>query len=161
MVALLDRLPLGAHRATPVEQVHLTLQFVGDTPSSRVEGVVETVRRAAGGIQGFELIPLRLITLPARGSARLAAIETDAPPPLLELQRRLASRLARRPRKETGDGFLPHLTLCRFREGAQAVRVEETVGMVGFRAPEVLVMRSVLRPAGSEHAEVARIALES
>ncbi len=159
MLGLLDGVELGEHRVTPIEQVHMTMQFVGDTLPGKVEEVVETVRRAAGGIEGFELRPVRLITLPERGGARLAAVATDGPPPLLELQRRLASRLARRARREKGDRFLPHLTLCRFREGAQVERVEQAVVMEGFAVREVRVMRSVLRAGGAEHVGVGSVAL--
>ncbi|MGD9693774.1 MAG: RNA 2',3'-cyclic phosphodiesterase [Phycisphaerales bacterium] len=159
MLGLLDEVELGEHRVTPSEQVHMTLQFVGDTPSGKVEEVVETVRRAAGGIEGFVLQPRRLITLPERGGARLMALETDGPPPLLELQRRLASRLARKARREKGDRFLPHLTLCRFREGAQVERVDREVEVEGFAVREVKVVRSVLRPSGAEHAVVGSVGL--
>lgn len=159
MLRLMEETDLGEHRVTPEAQVHLTLQFVGDTAGGRVEEVVETVTRAAGGIEGFVLQPVRLITLPERGDARLLAVETDAPPPLLELQRRLASRLARKTRREKGDRFLPHLTLCRFREGVQRERVVREVAMEAFAVREALVMRSVLHAGGSDHAEIGRVSL--
>ncbi len=159
MAGALESVELGQHRATPIEQVHLTLQFVGDTPGPRVDDVAETVGRACGGIDAFTLTPIRLITLPERGSPRLLAMQTDAPPPLLEMQRRLASRLARRARRNAGDRFLPHLTLCRFREGAHPARIETDVELPAFGVSEVKVMRSVLRTTGSEHAEVRRVPL--
>src|SRR5690606_37699260 len=85
--------PLANHRQTPPEQVHLTLQFIGDTPEGELDRVIESVERSASGIGPFELKPVRFMTLPPRGRPRLVALETDAPAGLLELQRRLAQRL--------------------------------------------------------------------
>ena len=101
-------------RETPAERVHLTLQFIGDRREGEVEETVESVRRSAAGIGVFELLPLGLVTLPERTPTRLIAMETDAPVGLVELQRRLAARLARTPRRDPGERFQPHLTLCRF-----------------------------------------------
>ena len=47
LLASLKALDLPAHRRTPAEQVHLTLQFIGDTAVRDLEDVTESVRRAA------------------------------------------------------------------------------------------------------------------
>ena len=150
---------MPANRETAVEQVHLTLQNIGDTEAGRVGEVSESVARSASGIGVFTLRAVRLITLPERGAARLVALETDAPGALLELQRRLATRLARKPREKAGDRFVPHLTLCRFRGAEAGLRVNEGVELGGFEVGEIALMRSVLRPGGAEHREVARFGL--
>jgi len=68
LLEVLAGLDLPPHRLVPPEQVHLTLQFIGDTPTSKLAAVTETVRRAAGGLEGFPMTPQRLITLPERRS---------------------------------------------------------------------------------------------
>lgn len=143
----------------PAEQVHLTVQFIGDTPASRLDEVIETVRRAGGGIGTFALRPLRLVTLPERGPARLVAAEADAPSPLLELQRRLAARLAHRARGRPGDRFRPHLTLCRFRSPAAMRALDRPLELDPFPVARAVLMKSTLRPEGAEHAEVAALEL--
>lgn len=161
-IATLD---LPAHRATPAEQVHLTLQFIGDTPAKQLDETLESVRRAASGIGAFSLSPQRYITLPPasqRGRPRLVALETDAPGQLLELHRRLAHRLARALRRDPVDRFLPHLTLARFGPGpgeGPARRIEAPAELPAFSVERVVVMRSVLRPEGAEHREVERVGL--
>jgi 2'-5' RNA ligase len=152
-------LGLPEHRATPGEQVHLTLQFIGDTDPRELDAVRESVARSASGLAAFELTPARLITLPKRGPSRLVALETDAPPGVLELHRRLAHRLASETRKDAADRFLPHLTLCRFRRPARGVRVDEGVELDPFVVPEIRLMRSVLRPEGAEHRVVEAFGL--
>lgn len=160
--ALLDalaQLPLAPHRATPPEQVHLTLQFIGNVQARDLDGVVESVRRAAAGIGPFTITPRRLITLPEKGPPRLVAATTDAPPQLLELHRRLAHRLARNPRRDGADRYLPHLTLCRFAGDATASRLDEPISTPPFAITHIALMRSILRPGGSEHRELERVDL--
>ncbi len=158
-IAALD---LPPHRPTPAAQIHLTLQFIGDTPAKDLEDVLQSVRRSASGIGAFTLSPQRYITLPPR-SARLVALQTDAPPRILELHRRLALRLARAPRQDPADRFLPHLTLARFQRGSPQGRpprrLESPADLPAFPVQRVQVMRSVLRPDGAEHREVEQVEL--
>jgi RNA 2',3'-cyclic 3'-phosphodiesterase len=151
--------PDPRHRLTPTDQVHMTVQFIGDTADCEVDNVIESVSRSASGVGGFQVKPRRLITLPERGPVRLIAMETDAPAPLLELHRRLAMRLAKTPRAKTGDRFLPHLTLCRFSGEARAERVDHAVALDPFRVESLGVMRSILKPTGAEHIRMAEIPL--
>jgi len=159
MLRALRGLDLPAHRVTKADQVHLTLHFVGDVPAREVGRVEESVERSCAGVGCFELTPVRLITLPRGGRARLVAMETDAPAPLLEIQRRLAQRLASRPRSRPGDRFTPHLTLCRFRHGVRPPALDEAVDMAGFGVSEVVLVRRVVRPEGAGHGVVKAIQL--
>lgn len=157
MLDLLRQLDLPEHRAVSPEQVHMTLQFIGDTDSRQLDGVMQSVERAAAGIAPFDLTPRELVCLPARGDPRLVALATDAPPGLLEMQRRLAARLARNPRDR--QRFLPHFTLCRFRADAEVWRVRRDAPLAAFPVRAVRLMESVLRPEGAQHREVARFDL--
>ncbi len=155
----LDLPPVARCRATRPDQLHMTVQFIGDTEEAALAEVQESVERSAAGLPPFTLTPQSMITLPERGPPRLVAAVTDAPPALLELQRRLASRLARSPRPKTGDRFLPHMTLCRFTGGAKAPRIDAPLRAAPFEVRDVLLMKSVLKPEGAEHAEVLRVPL--
>lgn len=160
MSGAVARLGVAKGRATPEEQVHLTLVFIGDRRVKELASVAESVQRSESGIGAFDLRPLRLVTLP-RGHARprLVAMETDAPGELLELQRRLALRLARKARPREKENFLPHLTLWRFAHTARAEPLERAVKFDPFRVERVALMRSVLRPGGAVHEPVAEAAL--
>jgi len=160
MVERLATVPIDPrHRATPPDQVHLTVQFIGDTEERELPEVMESVHRAASGIGAFSLTPRRLISLPERGPVRLIALETDAPAPLVELHRRLAMRLARSPRAKAADRFLPHLTLCRFSGEASAEPVDEPVSLPAFAVASIRLMKSILRPQGAEHLCLEDVAL--
>ena len=154
----LRSLELPPHRETPPEQVHLTLHFIGDTDKRQLDDVIESVRRSASGLSVFSLDVDRLITLPERGPARLIAAAAKPQPTATELHERLARRLARPgKRRET---FLPHLTLCRF-DAPAANHLDHVIAREVFRVEEIVLVRSVLGPAGAAHAPVARIPLNS
>lgn len=156
LLASLHELDLPQHRATHLSQVHLTLQFIGDTPSSKLEAAVESVEKATGGLGPFSLKPLRLMTLPNRdrAPARLVAAETEAHATLLELQSRLATRLAGNVRRKPGDRFLPHITLCRFRSPSRIPAVDHGLELPAFAVEEIRLMRSELKPSGAVHRQV-------
>jgi 2'-5' RNA ligase len=103
-IGALGTLELPAHRVTPVGQVHLTLCFLASVDRTELSSIGASVERAASGLHAIDLEPTRLITLPGRGPTRLVAVECDAPAELLELVRRLASRLAMTPRPDPRTG---------------------------------------------------------
>jgi 2'-5' RNA ligase len=166
-LARLPALNLPAHRPTPPEQVHLTLQFIGDTEASDLPRVLESIERSASGIAPFTLTPLRLISLPQRAAARLIAIETDAPAPLMELHRRLAQRLARRARRnpDAPDRFTPHLTLCRFAPPApgvaRSIELDAYASNHAFPVESIHLIASELKPTGAEHRPIESFTLAS
>lgn len=162
----LDKAQLPPCRITPLEQIHLTLLFIGDTPARQLETVSESIERACSGIGPFHLTPQNFIALPDEKPdepARLIAIECDAPPLLLELQRRLAARLAGKPRTKQGKPFRPHFTLCRFRP---PVVLEQGLSNIPLAKQPIAVntihlMRSTLKPTGAQHDQVGMFELKA
>jgi 2'-5' RNA ligase len=162
MLKALRALPaLPDLRETPPHQVHLTAQFIGDTRAADLDDVIESVNRSCAGLNAFDLAPRRLISLPHAPVARLIACETDAPPALLELHRRLAHRLAHNARERSGDRFLPHFTLARFRRPTHLEPIEADVSIPPFPVASVRLMRSILKPMGAEHVAIHEVTLPS
>ncbi len=160
LLQALTGLDLPPHRLVPQEQVHLTLQFIGDTPPAKIGEVTETVRRAAGGLEGFTMAPQRIITFPERGAARLVAAETDRHATLLELHRRLVVRLSPNPRRRPDDRFRPHLTLCRFRSPTALPAIDAPLDLAQFTVEAIALVHSTLRPDGALHRTIQIVALE-
>jgi RNA 2',3'-cyclic 3'-phosphodiesterase len=157
LLGSLDDLELPAHTRTRADQLHLTLLFIGDTPIRQIDSVVESVTRAAAGIGRFNLRPTTLVSLPTGPEPRLVAAEFEPTPPLLEMRRRLVTRLARQARER--GRFTPHMTLCRFRHG-ESKRLDP-VPLEGpeFGVHRIAVVRSVLLPQGAEHRTIAEVDL--
>ncbi|MGQ0629110.1 MAG: RNA 2',3'-cyclic phosphodiesterase [Phycisphaerales bacterium] len=166
LLALLPGLGLPEHRVSPIDQVHLTLAYIGETPAKEVRTIEESVQKGCAGIRPFELEITGLSTIPVppdRAPARLLAAMTTAPSGLLELQKRLASRLVR---GASGSGFVPHLTLCRFPQDAKTIATVERprafaleVALGAMAVGEVALVRSVLTREGAVHEIMSRFAL--
>lgn len=162
----IDLYQLAHHALVHPEQLHLTLQFIGQTPAGRLDSVLESVRRSASGISGFDLTPRRICTLPTIGSPRVVAVLTDSPAPMIELQRRLAHRFARGGvGGKLADGsqdshFVPHITVARFDHGISATRIDEPHLLPAFPIRSIHVMKSELRPGGAKHTVVEEIQLQ-
>ncbi|MBT8486508.1 MAG: RNA 2',3'-cyclic phosphodiesterase [Phycisphaerales bacterium] len=151
---------LPPHRLTPVEQVHLTVQFIGDTPVRELDRVRESLVRSASGLAGWTLTPGCLRVLPTPDRPRLLAVETDCPAALAELKRRLVTRFARRTRRGRDHAFVPHLTVLRFRGAPPPIEPwHDPLAIDAFPCSAVCLMRSTLLPGGARHEEVERVAL--
>jgi 2'-5' RNA ligase len=159
MLEAIGAVQLPPHRAVPAEHVHLTLQFIGDTPRGELPATVESMERSAAGLRAFELTVQRLITLPERGPRRLIAACTDAPGILEELKRRLVTRLARPGERRSRRPFRPHLTLARFRKPTPGPAIDHPLEQRRFPVDRIVLMRSTLRPEGAQHTEVAHATL--
>jgi 2'-5' RNA ligase len=139
------------------DQVHLTLQFVGDTDPRQLDVVKESVERAASGLTPATVATRTLLSLPERGRARLIAAALDPHPTLLELHRRLAMRLAKNPKER--ERFLPHMTLGRYPSGGDRLEVP-VPGAPTFEVLEVVLVQSFLRSEGAEHRPIATFSLK-
>jgi 2'-5' RNA ligase len=149
-------------REVSPEQLRLTVQFIGETRAQDLADVVESVERSASGIGPFALVPQRLVTYPRppdKSPPRLVAIETDRPPAILELHRRLAGRLARPRRgKVEKERFSPHVTVCRF-VGGDPQSLDVPISVPGFDVNSVRLMSSVMTPSSVRYEDIAVIEL--
>ena len=157
LLASLAPLELPKHRATPAEQLHMTVLFLGETSERELDNVLESIARAAAAVPPFTLTPTTLALLPERGPARLVAALTDTPPALVELHRRLVARLATQRRKP--GPFTAHFTLCRFAAPTRCKLPALELRSEPFEVPSIALQRSILRPEGAEHRHVARFEL--
>ena len=159
LLSELSNLQLPEYRAVKAEQVHLTIQFIGDVATKKLDETIESVKRSASGLRAFDLWICKLITLPSRGPSRLIAAEADCPAPLKELHSRLVTRLARAPRKSAGDRFLPHITICRFKKPSKDVSINSSLDLPPFTVEQIVLMRSTLSNEGAQHHEIAAFKL--
>ncbi len=161
-LAVTRSLDLPTHRETAREQMHLTVLFIGEVESRRLDETIESVRRSGAGLPRFELVPTRLRTLPERGPSRLVALETDAPAPLLEFRSRLVRRLGKHARMKSNDRFLPHITVLRFGAPMRCEAID--VAWDGPRMIEVssaFLIRSTLLTTGAVYERLAEVEFES
>jgi 2'-5' RNA ligase len=142
-------------RWTPEEQIHLTLQFLGNlSPSdvdqiqTRLAGVMKPLHLRAHGLGGFpSLRNPRVIWIGLTGDIdQLKAIQ---------------SAVEHATGRSEERKFHPHLTIGRVREGRRLnVKLDQWKNhdFGEWDARELLLMQSKLSPKGATHSVIARFA---
>jgi RNA 2',3'-cyclic 3'-phosphodiesterase len=150
---------------TRPSNIHLTLKFLGAVEATRIQRVAKAVERAAAGINQFEIEVSGAGCFPSPRSPRVLWIGiSEIPDALKQLYANLEDELAREGFAREKRKFSPHLTIGRFRGPKNATQLAEALIASGFKAEtfkanEVIVMRSDLKPTGSIYTPQAIIKL--
>lgn len=163
--ALQKSLPAG--RPVPVENLHLTLSFLGDQPETAVEdahAALATIRTRA--------FDLQLASVGSFGHRSPQVIFADVArcPDLFDLEQRLTRTLRHAGLEFQKRRFRPHVTITRFPKFLPAVELArvgnylaEHAGFHGsvFRATCFQLYQSTLRPKAAQHDILASYPLEN
>jgi RNA 2',3'-cyclic 3'-phosphodiesterase len=146
------------------EQIHLTLQFLGNAPEERLADVQRAVAEAAALARPLSLLVRGAGGFPNARRPRVlwAGVEGEVEA-LGGLARDLGARLARLGFPPEERPFSPHLTLGRARDGAPglagALASLQDRELGSWRAGEVTLFRSHLSTAGARHEPLLRAPL--
>lgn len=152
----------GAVKWVEKQNLHLTLQFIGETPDGQIQkflddaaSVAETVSRFTIKIRGFGSFPSTF-----RPRVLWAGVDEGK-----EKVQQLAAELSKRTGIQTEKPFSPHVTLGRVHQG-RTVRISNAMlSERDFYAGAVSVegfvcMESTLTPKGPVYREIARFSLK-
>jgi RNA 2',3'-cyclic 3'-phosphodiesterase len=153
----------AAVRWVPVENIHLTLKFLGDVSVSNLDLLKKVLESEAIGHVPFEFSVGDLGAFPSVRRPRVIWVDVQAPPELLALQRGIDHETDRLgyPREERP--FSPHLTLGRVSRNAtpddlhkiSEVLSNVKVGYVGTaKVSVVFLYRSDLNPSGAVYTAI-------
>lgn len=146
-----------------LQNVHLTLKFLGSVPANRLQDVVEAVQRAAVPAPSIPLELSMLGCFPNRRAPRVVwAGLKQCPEELRKLQKRVEKELVATGFPAESRPFSPHFTLGRVRSGRNvgklvAAMQSERLEPLRFEVAEVVVMASRLHPSGALYTPIARI----
>jgi 2'-5' RNA ligase len=144
--------------------LHVTLKFIGETPSERVE----ELKSALKNIPPRDPIAMSFRGLgffPNASRPRVLWAGVEAGPDLAALANAVEKALNPAGIQQEDRKFSPHLTLARFKEspGVDALQVAiEKSGPLKFggaTATEVHLYQSVLKPGGAEYTRLATFSL--
>ncbi|BBO73841.1 RNA 2',3'-cyclic phosphodiesterase [Desulfosarcina widdelii] len=145
-------------RWVPVENIHLTLKFLGDVDAASVHPVAERMDATAGANAPFELIAGGVGGFPNLRSFRVLWVGVDGDTRRLEtLQRSIESELETLGHKKERRRFHPHLTLARTRQRVDGGRFglldasRAQHASEAFRVDRICLFASVLKPGGAEY----------
>jgi 2'-5' RNA ligase len=164
---VLSRIPSGA-KWVEAGNLHLTIQFLGNTPSEQVPAIVNALHHTVDGIPPFSLALEGVGVFPAVERPRVLWVGVSGETALL-------SRLHRRVREEMDllgfeaekRRFSPHLTLARIKSPVgfsslweMAAGPGEEYGKFGsVKFNSIELMQSELGPKGPKYSILARIPL--
>jgi 2'-5' RNA ligase len=145
---------LARGRIVPPGNLHVTLAFLGTTPSADVDGILEVLREAAAGAPVPALTPVRYRETRSVGMV----VFEDAGDHATEIAERVGEGLERLGvyRREERL-WLPHVTVLRFRGRPRLVPTLPGLGQVS--PSEVALYHSVLRPGGAQYEILESVAL--
>ena len=143
------------------ENVHLTLKFVGEVPSSRVEELTQAAANAVAGFSPFEIVVESTGSFPKHGTPRVLWIGVnDYSGKLAQLQAKLDEECLRLGFAKEARAFNPHLTIARARKPQGARALAQAHKEMGFasteiRVLELTVIRSELSSKGSNYTAIS------
>ena len=150
-------------RWVPIENMHLTLKFLGDVSPANVGLLSQMLEAEADLFYCFELRLAGLGAFPNLKRARVLYIGIQAPATLESLQRGIESASRRLGYETEERSFSPHLTIGRVKQNVsvseqQQLRraIEETrIDSLGTaRVDSVHLYKSDLKPGGSVYARL-------
>jgi len=160
--------PGGAVRWISPEQLHLTLRFLGNVATDRLEDLAAALRRACARTAPFHLALEGAGCFPNMKRPRVVwiGIQGDLEP-LRKLQERIAQET-----NTVGDhgderDFQPHLTIGRVkasglegRKPRQAIELVTVPKLGDWTVHQVLLVQSELSPDGARYTTLAAVSLD-
>lgn len=153
---LKSQIPSGV-RWSAVENIHLTLKFLGESSPSRLEGLRQGLPAVVQPIPPFEFSLEGLGAFPNFRRPRVIWVGIQSPPALAELRRRIEKSALDNGYPLEERDFSPHLTLGRVQPSASTTEVaaisaalaQAHIGCIGKVAVQkVILFHSDLQPAG-------------
>jgi 2'-5' RNA ligase len=145
-------------RWVPVENMHLTLKFLGDVVDTHLNFLKQMISQTAESHPPFDLQVGGLGCFPNLRAPRVIWVGIHAPPVLSALQKNIEAGAARLGYEKEERAFSPHLTLGRARQNANpadlpriraALNSIQLGGMETARIESIHLFKSDLTPKGS------------
>ena len=141
-------------RVVPVENLHVTIAFLGSRPAHEIDRIANALRRAVEDVAAPVLTPVGYRETRSVGMLVLDDDEGRAARIAENAHRRLAELGVYEPEKRA---WLPHVTVVRFRERPRLSPSVPELGLVTMSDAAVYMSR--LHPTGAQYEVVESVPL--
>jgi RNA 2',3'-cyclic 3'-phosphodiesterase len=149
----------------PTGKLHCTVKFLGDTKEDLVQSIVSALNQIGLATTPFNIHYAGLGCFPGRRDPRIiwAGIE-DSSNQLKHLFEAIDDSMSQFGFERERRDFHPHVTLGRVKGTHNIRELLDTMETVNFDHPPVMIhemelVKSTLKPSGSEYSRVARVEL--
>lgn len=149
------------------ENIHITIQFLGNVPEDQINAIVNALNRSVTGIVPFHLELRGAGVFPSAERPRVLWLGVSGDTPVLfRLRQQVQKELELLYFKPEGRRFSPHLTLARIRsplgfspvlERAQRLMQDNGKKIVSTAVNSIELMQSDLKPGGPKYFVLARV----
>ena len=157
-------------RVVRPQDIHLTLKFLGNVPSSEIDAIADAVTRVAAAQRPFTVELGGTGAFPAGTRLRVLWVGVGGDlPALRQLHRAIEGALEPLAYERESREFNPHLTVARIRDGTSpadrrraveaASSANELVSGARIDVRSVSLIRSILRPEGARYERLAHVPL--
>lgn len=150
-------------RWVPMQNVHLTLKFLGDVSPSNLNLIKQMLTAEAGQHPCFEMQIKSIGSFPNSRRPRVIWVGLHAPAALESLQRGIESASARLGYATDEKSFSPHLTIGRVKQNLSAPEIQRIraelektkIGLLGVvHVDGAHLFKSDLQPSGSVYTKL-------
>ena len=151
-------------RPSDEKQIHITLSFLGDTPVSKIDRLVDNLRKELSGTERFNVILSGIGGFPNTRRPRVAWIGvSEGKEQLTDLSEKVRAAVRNTKLIQDDKRFSPHVTIARLRDPTDLTEMAERYSSVIFSeyvVDSVRLMKSVLSPSGAKHSLLASFELK-
>jgi len=150
-------------RWVPVQNIHLTIKFLGDVSPADVDILTQIIPTEANSRPAFDIDINGLGSFPNSKRARVLLIRIQAPAELDALQAGIESACRKVGFKPESRHFNPHLTIGRVRRGVSSLdqmKIHKALNEVKIdslgiaRVDSVHLYKSELKPSGAVYTKL-------
>ena len=153
-------------RWIPVENMHLTLKFFGDTPGKQVPAIKQALQRAVEHQPPFTLVLNRTGVFGSSHNPRVIWLGFEESPEINQLKSRIVTELEGAGIYEDRQNFVPHLTIARIKKLNNKAFFQKVMDKYkdGFYqeivCDKLILYESILEPSGARYKVIDALPLK-
>ncbi len=147
----------------PDENIHITLQFLGETEESIIPDIKEALYKILAPYSPFYIKIADVGCFPSGRRPRIIWVGMEESQPLINIYKDISGEMVKFGYQKEERGFTPHLTIGRVKSnrnmGELLSKLEEfkITDFPDFEVRNITLMKSELKPSGAKYYSLAEI----